>query len=221
GIIGAIPRPSLGIEDIFSYREENQVLRQRLMQYTLLNAELADYARENEHLRRMLRFTENSAYDLRLAEVTNRGASSILSTVALNIGTRHGIEPNLPVLTLAGLLGKTMTVAPNASVVQLATDRNFRLSVKVGDEGVRGILAPSYGLYAEVTGILPGSSVQPGDRVMTSGFSDIYPKNLPVGVVEEVEVIPGDNFSHVKVLLHADPSETEHVFVLVRRDTGS
>ncbi|GAH54103.1 unnamed protein product, partial [marine sediment metagenome] len=46
GIIGAVPQPNLGIgiSDIFSYREENQILRQRVMQYTLLNAELAEAA---------------------------------------------------------------------------------------------------------------------------------------------------------------------------------
>jgi len=220
-IIGAVPRPTLGIGDIISYKEENQVLRQRLMQYALLNAELADVARENENLRRMLQFTKESSYDLQVAEVINRGASSILSTITLNVGSIHGVVPNLPVLTLEGLLGKTMTVASNASTVQLVTDRNFRLSVKVGDEGVRGILAPLNGPFGEVTGIPLNSDVRPGDRVLTSGFSDIYPRNLPVAIVEKVVQQPGDNFSHVRVRLHARPSEVEHVFIIVRNSADS
>lgn len=223
GLVGAVPRPNLGIKisDIISYKEENQILRQRLMRYALLNAELADMARENDRLRSMLQFTKKSPYDLHVAEVINRGASSILSTITLNVGTGHGVQPNLPVLTLEGLLGKTMSVAPNASVVQLVTDRNFRLSVKVGSEGLRGILAPLYGPFAEVTGIPPNSGIQRGDQVLTSGFSDIYPKNLPVAVVDEVVVHPGDNFSRVRVRLHADPSETEHVFVMIGHGSGS
>ncbi len=223
GIIGAVPRPnlSLGISDIFSYREENQVLRQRLMRYALLNAELADAARENERLRDMLQFTEGSPYELQVAEVISRGASSILSTITLNVGTRHGVEPNFPVLALNGLLGKTMSVTPNASVVQLITDRNFRLSVKVGSEGVRGILIPLYGPFAEVTGILPNSGVRPGDQVLTSGFSDIYPKNLTVALVDEVVVTPGENFCRVRVRFQAEPSEAEHVFVMVGHGPGA
>jgi len=223
GIIGAVPQPNLGIgiSDIFSYREENQILRQRLMQYALLNAELAEAARENERLRSMLQFTKESPYQLQVAEVISRGASSILSTVTLNVGTKHGVEPNFPVLALDGLLGKTMTVASNASVVHLITDRNFRLSVKVGSEGVRGILIPLYGPFAEVTGIPHNSGIRPGDRVLTSGFSDIYPKNLPVALVDEVVEAPGENFSRVKVRFQAEPSEVEHVFVMGGHGPGA
>ncbi len=221
GIIGIVPRPNFGIADIVSYKEENQVLRQRLMRYALLNAELADAARENERLRDMLQFTEGSPYELQVAEVISRGASSILSTITLNVGTRHGVEPNFPVLALNGLLGKTMSVTPNASVVQLITDRNFRLSVKVGSEGVRGILIPLYGPFAEVTGILPNSGVRPGDQVLTSGFSDIYPKNLTVALVDEVVVTPGENFCRVRVRFQAEPSEAEHVFVMVGHGPGA
>ncbi len=215
GVIGIIPHPDFGLVDIISYKEENQVLRYRLMQYALLNAELADAARENERLRDMLQFTEETPYELQVAEVISRGASSVLSTITLNVGTRHGVEPNFPVLAMNGLLGKTMSVAPNASIVQLITDRNFRLSVKVGSEGVRGILTPLYGPFAEVTGIPLNSDVRPGDQVLTSGFSDIYPKNLLVALVDEVVVTPGENFSRVRVRFQAEPSEAEHVFVMV------
>lgn len=220
-VVASIPHPDLGIDDIISYKEENEVLRQRLMRYALLNAELADVARENEQLREMLQFTKKSPYDLQVAEVVSRGASSILSTITLNVGRDHGIRPNLPVLALDGLLGKTLTVTQNASVVQLITDRNFRVSVKVGRQGVRGILVPASGLRAEITGIPHGSGLEAGDQVFTSGFSEIYPKNLPVAVVEKVEEIAGDNFCQVRVLLHMEPSEAEHVFVMVVNGTDT
>ena len=220
-VVASIPRPDLGIDDIISYKEENEVLRQRLMRYALLNAELADIARENEQLREMLQFTKGSPYNLQVAEVVSRGASSILSTITINIGEDHGIRPNLPVLSLEGLLGKTMTVTQSATVVQLITDRNFRVSVKVGSAGIRGILVPTSGLYAEITGIPHGSGLQAGDLVLTSGFSEVYPKSLPVAMVERVEEIPGDNFCQVRVRLHSEPSEVEHVFVMVGDDTDS
>jgi rod shape-determining protein MreC len=220
-VVAAIPRPDLGIDDMISYKEENEVLRQRLMRYALLNADLADVARENERLREMLQFTEESPYNLQVAEVVSRGASSILSTITLNVGLDHNIKPNQPVLSLDGLLGKTMTVTQNASVVQLITDRNFRVSVKVGNQGVRGIFVPISGDWAEITGIPPGSGIEAGDQVFTSGFSEIYPKNLPVAEVERVEEIAGDNFSQVRVLIHTEPAKAEHVFIMVSDDTDT
>ncbi len=212
----AIPRPNLDFSDLISYQAENQTLRERLMRYTLLNAELADVARENERLRRMLRFTQSSPFDLQVAEVISRGASSVVSTVTLNVGTDQGVTPNQPVLTLNGLLGKTSSVTSKATVVHLITDRNFRISVKVGSAGLRGIMRPLYGQRGEIIGISTNGDILPGDRVLTSGFSDIFPKNLQVGEVEEIINIPGEVYSRVRVQLYADPQNAEHVFVMVR-----
>lgn len=216
-VVAAIPKPSLDLSDLISYKAENETLRQRLIRYTLLNAELADVARENQRLRRMLSFTERSPYRLQVAEVISRGASSVLSTVTLNVGTEQEVVPNQPVMTLDGLLGKTLTVAPQAAVVHLVTDRNFRLSVKVGAQGLRGILRPLYGSEGEIIGISSNGDIIRGDRVLTSGFSDIYPKNLPVGEVLEVINIPGESYSRVRVKLYADPQNAEHVFVMISR----
>ncbi len=215
GIIGSIPTVNLGFAEYLSYKSENQSLRQQLMRYTLLNAELADIARENEELKAMLRFNQRASYDLQVAEVISRGASSVLSTLTLNVGGAQGITVNQPVLTLKGLIGKTMTVAENATVLHLITDRNFRLSVKIGVEGLRGIMRPLYGQFAEVKGIANDGTIRIGDLILTSGFSDIYPKDLPVGEVVEVTMIPGETSSRVRALLFANPSEAEHVFVMV------
>ena len=221
GIITSVPSLTLGLSEMMSYKEENQALRQRLMRYALINAELAEAGRENDQLRRMLHFTETQPYDLQVAEVINRGASTSLSTVTLNVGTNQSVLPNQPVLTMDGLLGKTITVAQKATVVHLVNDRNFRLSVKVGSEGLRGILEPLYGPFAEISGLLLNSPIQPGDQVVSSGFSAIYPKNMPVAVVDEVVNVPGESFSRVRVRLNVDPSEAEYVFVMVGRGAGS
>ncbi|MCK4579021.1 MAG: rod shape-determining protein MreC [Candidatus Marinimicrobia bacterium] len=213
-IVGSIPRPGLDLSDFISYKQENQVLRQQLLRYSLLNAELADVARENEHLREILQFTENTPYDLQVAEVISRGASSVVSTVTLNVGRDQGIMSNQPVLSTDGLIGKTANVSARATVVHLINDRNFRLSVKLGEAGLRGILRPLHGSLGEVSGITTDGMIKPGDKVLTSGFSDIYPKNLPVAVVEEVYSIPGETYSRVRVHMLADPKVVEHVFVM-------
>ena len=220
-LVGAIPRPKLGISDIVSYKEENAILRERLLQYSLLNAELAGTARENERLREMLEFSQRSAHQLRAAEVISRGAAALLSTVTINIGSADGIRVNDPILTLDGLMGKVLSVAGNAAVIHLITDKNFRISVKLGDSDVRGIFRPIGGRMAEINGIPPSSVINLGVEVFTSGFSDIFPRNLPVGLVREVTYAPGDNFSTVLIELYALPSAAEHVFVLLGDNAGS
>lgn len=221
GIIAALPRPNLGISDMISYREENGILRERLIQYGLLNAELAQTARENAQLRQMLAFARQSPHRLQAAEVISRGAASLLSTVTISAGSNQGVRINDPILSLDGVLGKVLSVAANAAVIHLVTDRNFRVSVKLGDTAVRGILRPTRDGRGLVDGVPPNSRIAVGDQVLTSGFSDIFPRNLPVAVVESVTDLPGENFSRITVRLNTQPSATEHVFVLMEGYAGS
>ncbi|MFC1746775.1 rod shape-determining protein MreC [Candidatus Neomarinimicrobiota bacterium] len=220
GIVGSIPKIDFKLNEYMSYRVENDYLRRRVTQISLQNAALADAARENERLREMLRFTEQSPYFLQAGEVIGYGLASALSTITVNIGSTHLVRENQPVLSMDGLIGKTLTVAENASVVQLVTDRNFRVSVKVGPEAYRGIVEPIYDQYARITGILLNTRVNVGDQVLTSGFSDIYPENLVVGVVDEVEHVPGDTFARIIVRFSVVPAEVEHVFVMLDSDTN-
>ena len=217
-IIAAIPRPSLGLDDIISYRDENAVLRERLMQYRLLNAELAATARENKQLRELLQFAQRSPYRLQAAEVIGRGAASLLSTVTINVGRNQGVAINDPILDLNGLFGKVLSVSDNAAVVHLITDKNFRVSVKLGNSDIRGILRPVSEREGVINGVAPNSPVAIGDEAVTSGFSDIFPRNLPVAVLSEVSYNPGENFSTLKVSLLARPSGAEHLFVLMGDD---
>lgn len=221
GLVAAIPRPKLDFSDIISYHDENVILRERLMKYSLLNAEMAELARENEQLRQMLSFSDRSPYRLQGAEVISRGAGSLLSTVTINVGSRSNVRKDDPVLTMDGVLGKVLSVAKDAAVVHLVTDRNFRISVKVGSEAVRGILRPTNGGQGLVNGIPLNSAIVPGDQIVTSGFSDIFPKNLPVGIVREAFSVPGENFSRVGVDLNVRPASAEHVFVLLEDNAGS
>lgn len=221
GLIASIPRTDFGIAEIISYKDENAILRERLIQYGLLNAELAVTARENAKLREVLQFAQRSPYRLQAAEVISRGAASLLSTVTISVGALDGAKVNDPILSLDGLMGKVLSVAQKASVVHLITDRNFRVSVKIGENAIRGVLRPLTGGVGEIKGVPPGTGVAIGDAVLTSGFSDIYPRNLPVAVVESVSHRPGETFSTIMVQIHSTPESAEHVFILLDDDDNN
>ena len=54
-----------------------------------------------------------------------------------------------------------------------------------------------------------------GDKVVTSGFSDIYPSGLPIGTVEGVYEDRGSFQKIVNVQLPNDMSAFQYVFVIV------
>ena len=57
------------------------------------------------------------------------------------------------------------------------------------------------------------SNVQVGDTVVTSGYSSIFPPNIPVGVVKSYEIKLG-NFYEIRMRLFADFKKIRHVNVV-------
>jgi rod shape-determining protein MreC len=56
--------------------------------------------------------------------------------------------------------------------------------------------------------------VVPGDTILSSGFSTIYPKGLVIGYVEEVKPIPTQYFYSIKVRLSTDFKKLGFVYVV-------
>ena len=70
-----------------------------------------------------------------------RDASTWWSTVKINRGFEDGVEPDQPVLTDVGLVGKTTTVAKNESIVLLISDESCKVAANVEGSNERGILS--------------------------------------------------------------------------------
>ncbi len=64
------------------------------------------------------------------------------------------------------------------------------------------------------------AEVKVGDKVCTSGFSDIFPIGIPVGTVSEAEVTDADNFYSIKVRLSADFQRLTGVYVVAFEDNA-
>jgi rod shape-determining protein MreC len=52
-----------------------------------------------------------------------------------------------------------------------------------------------------------------GDTIMTSGYSAIFPENIPLGTIEEFN-LRGGNFYFAKVKLLADFKRIDNVYVV-------
>ena len=94
------------------------------------------------------------------------------------------------------------------------TDYNFRLSVRLESSGSIGILRYKQDNLFEIWEIPKTTNVSVNERVLTSGFSDIFPSNLFVGKV--VKIIDEPNFIDKIILVESftDFSNLEYVFVI-------
>jgi rod shape-determining protein MreC len=57
------------------------------------------------------------------------------------------------------------------------------------------------------------NSVNPGDRIVTSGMDRIFPRDLPVGTIADIKA--GNTFKQIRVRPAANLERLEEVFVLL------
>lgn len=115
------------------------------------------------------------------------------SRITINVGADKGIKRGMPVATYEGLVGRVETVDKSTSQVLLITapSTDSRISALVQR---RAPNAPPAGLLRGdgPSSLLleladPTSSVETGDLVVTSGFSENIPRGLVIGKVVSVQ----------------------------------
>jgi rod shape-determining protein MreC len=207
--------PRMWINQLSGLIEENENLRRENLQLRLQNVEFKEAFIENQRLRAMLNMLDSTKYDLLPAKVINKGTTPIVNSILLNVGSRQGVKPNMAVISTRGIVGKTIAVGDRTTQVQLFLDANFRLSVKFQNSRVAGIMKWYPDGRAEVKEIPITVTIDPGELVITSGYSKIYPPDIVVGEVIEVNRPEHELFQSVIVHSRVDTDTIEEVFIIL------
>ena len=197
--------------------EENQLLREKTLALSLQVESMLNLHKENEELLSLLEFKRATKLKIKPARVVNKGTQPNLLSIVIDGGKIDGIKSNQAVLTPKGVIGKTIEASNRASIVQLITDTNFRLSVRILPSGATGILRFLDGNTAQISEVQKNANVKIDDKVVTSGFSDIYPSGLPVGRVEGVYDGRSSFEKIINVSLPNNMSSFQYVFVITEK----
>ena len=119
-----------------------------------------------------------------------------------------------------GLVGRIKKVTPNYSVVQLLTDPTHRVAARVinSKEREMGIVRylPSEGLVLDN---LPNQCVASvGDIVLSSGLGMVFPENLKVGTIKEIERPENKPFARAMLQPSVNFHSIEELFVIMPED---
>lgn len=213
-IVSLVLKPQEVYRGIIQTREKNWVLQETVSQLRLLNSRLIYLKYENEKLRAMLNYSQDSPLSLLSALVVNNHLSDPVHTLTINSGIEDSLIKGMPVMDMNGILGKIIAVGDRASMVQLITDRNFRISVRVGERWNLGLFVPTHGSFGVVEGIPKSQKVVRGDLIITSGISDIYPADIPVGEIVDVRIDPERPFLQITAEISAEPHTSDYVFII-------
>lgn len=208
-----------GMKTVAQLDAEVRTLRNDNNRLSAENQTLRGLEKENNQLRDALHYREREKFQLMPARIIGRDASTWYHTVTIDRGSKeHGIEPDMPVLTQEGLVGKTTVVSEKSCVVVLISDESCKVAANVEgtrEQGiVRGERTSSNAMPAISLNFLSKqANLQPGTKVLTSGVGGVFPPGITVGVIKEFKV--GALDATATIIPAVDLTTLEDVFVVV------
>ncbi|MGK4198400.1 rod shape-determining protein MreC [Fusobacterium sp. HC1336] len=209
-------------EAIVSYQEileENQVLKNEQIKYDILLSYNEKILEENRRLQEILKIKEEKNLNLKVAKVNFRNPSNLYTRFYINLGKKDGVKKNMIVLSGETLIGKVGRVYENYSIVDMITSENFNVSA-LTESQMLGIIKGSDEedgtLYFEANTFQ--NNIEIGEKIYTSGISEIYPKGLYIGKVSEIDEDNGELFRSIKVKNDIDVLNMMEVLILMPED---
>jgi len=213
-------RVSFWIDDVFVSRtdllEENETLRAELLVAQRELQLLESLASENNRLRALDEATASINGEMLAAEIINISPDPYSKRVLINKGARDGVFEGQALLDANGLMGQVQEVLPFTSWVLLITDSHHVTPVEVNRNGERALARGSRttATELELEFVTQTQDMKAGDRLVSSGMGQIYPKNYPVAEIVSVYADPGQDFATVRARPLAQIDSTRHVVLV-------
>jgi rod shape-determining protein MreC len=197
----------------------NGALRRENQQLRLQAQQTEETERENARLRQLIGWQRQTRWKLKLAKVVLRDPANWWRTLRIDLGSQHGLSNNLPVLTAEGfLVGRIASTSFTSSQVVLLGDPNCKVPARVENEahdmGVVGVGGPFDGSLLVMHHLSRHANVKPGQRVVTSGLGEVFPRNIPIGQIADTRPAEYGLTTEAQVKLAANPGALEEVWVL-------
>src|ERR1035438_6702420 len=201
--------------DLRHTREQNQELQQTIDRLRLEQAALLEDARQGQRLQSLLDFQQKYIYKTVAAQAIGSSGSDQSRVFYLDKGSSEGLDRDMAVITPDGIVGKVREVFPCSAQVLAINDQTSGAGVILETTRIRGILRGNAAGRPQIVGILKDDRIQPGEKVLTGGGDLVFPRGLPVGVVEKVVPDPQrDSFIDVIVKPAAHLDRLDEVLVI-------
>jgi rod shape-determining protein MreC len=205
--------------DLIGVHEQNVQLKQEIDRLRLEQASLAEDARQGERLQDLLAFRQNYINSTVPAQVVGTSGTDRSHVLLLDKGSDDGIADDMPVITPDGIVGRIREVYPHSAQVLEISDPASAAGVLLEETRTRGILRGSPQGQPQIVNLMPDERIKPGQVVLTSGGDQVFPRGLPVGVVDHIAPDP-DNEPMVDVVLKPAANLGRLEEVLVVTGTG-
>ncbi len=175
--------------------------------------------KENQRLTDLLGVSESYPnYEQVTARVISKDPSNWYDTFIVDKGTDDGIQPNMVVITVGGLVGKVVECSANYSKVVTIIDDFSSVSGVVTRNDALGFVKGDAELQKDGMVRMEcfdiDADIMEGDEIVTSHLSSIYPKGIPIGYIEEVYTDSRGLSKYAKVIPYVDFNNIQEVIIL-------
>ena len=199
-----------------STEKENESLKVENLSLLVKIATLQETERQNGLISEMIINDPQKEFKLVLAGVA--GINSSQDIITINKGSADGIAEGMPVISSQKILfGKILKVYKNFSEVELISNKNYVLNVKIQNSDPA--ITPIYGVvrgngnFSIYLDLVPvDSDINGADVLVTSALEGTFPKDLLIGKVKEIEKNDLNPFQTVKIEPFFSVKEAENLF---------
>lgn len=154
-----------------------------------LQQRIVELENQNQRLRELIDYEKGSDLDTTtLAAVIGRGADHWWQQLTINKGSQANVKVGDIVTGSGGLVGRVINVTPNTARILLLSDPTSQIGVKVSRSRSTGYLQGQAGNQASLKFFEKIPDVKPGDVIVTSSFSRLFPQDVPIGRVASIDL---------------------------------
>lgn len=214
GTIGWLQNIFSWIPDTGALKSENKTLRELNLQLNNEVSKMRLSIIENRKLKAMIKLKSEIQYETIAADVIGKTSIELRNYYMLNRGYDDSVRIGMAVRNDAGLVGSIQSVTEHYSLVELIINKNVKIASMVQRTRYNGILSWVGSKNFSLENIPKSYDVIIGDTIVTSNYSNKYPRNLPIGYVVSKEELPGDIFARISVKPFVNFATLEEVFIL-------
>lgn len=185
------------------------------------NAELRAQLLEN---RKSTSFVQDSVqidslketYTFIAAKVVDNSINKANNYIVIDKGSKHGVKPHMGLITKKGAVGIVRAVGKEYSLAMSILHRDAIVNAAIKGRDYFGpmVWRNESPLIMNLNDIPRHATLEIGDTVQTTGYSTIFPTNIPIGVIDNYRRIDGDYSYYIEVKLFEDVAKLDYVYVV-------
>ena len=211
-ITGSIYDVFSGISSYFNLKNQNKIL-------LIENNRLKELEFNTNKSQDNLPLVKNE-YKVTSATVIKNSYSLIKNYLILNRGSDSLINEDLGVITSNGIVGVIDKVSNKYSRVISLLNTNSKINAKLKKSNHFGTLEwngenPNIVQLLDIQDLV---ELTIGDTIVTSGYSSIFPENIPIGSIKSFKLNDTKDLFIIDVKLFNDMTNLRHVHIIENLD---